>query len=255
MANILWNSNPLPRLFRRVDRLENSLKKLGRNSSNDRQFVQDGLFPFVLGDAMRFIRVMAELVECLRRHRQRTGRFDPDVADDLNQTLYSLTSEIVALGRQGMAQGRILGKTPIYREIRARLHEMGSDVSKVVNEVDRQTEATMERDPRYKLTRRFRVAVKGLDEKLAKKVSLKHVDEWLSGFFPVNWEDPITLQRVAKVFWLAHIPFQTWELRYRSDSPGRPFIQVAELSDFPDMEFLQSYEADYELKWTPLVGQ
>ena len=188
---------------------------------------------------------IVELVERLKVHRKRSGRIDTDVADGLNRTYYSLTSEVEVLESQEMTQGHILGRTPIFRDVRTRLKDLGNNVSKLNEAMERQTEAIMEKDPYHKPTRRLRDAVREVDKKLAKSVSLKDLDEWMVNFFLVNWEDPRTLQRVAKVYVLAQIPLQTWELRYRSDSPGRPLLLLAETSDFPDIEFLESYEANY----------
>ncbi len=120
MANILLNNNPLSGLSKRVDRLENTLKELGRKVSRDRKVVQDGHFHYVLGKVMNLNRLMAELVERLKGHRKRSGRIDTDIADDLNRAKCPIT---MAMARNAVDR-RCLG---ILRRLEAFISKIDAD--------------------------------------------------------------------------------------------------------------------------------
>ena len=68
---------------------------------------------------------------------------------------------------------------------------------------------------------------------------MTYLDAWVVNFTGIDWQDRKMVDRVAKLFVLDNIPRQTWELRYRSRMPGRPYVLVVETFDLPGPEFLE----------------
>ncbi len=66
--------------------------------------------------------------------------------------------------------------------------------------------------------------------------------------FPIEWDAPQTAPRVAKIYLLGLIPYQVWEVRYRSESPGRPLVLAIATSDFPDSELLSWCDTTYGIQ-------
>ena len=98
--------------------------------------------------------------------------------------------------------------------------------------------------PLNDIPRRLSAAIRDLDKKAAKKISLEELEQWCP-YFPVDWEDPQTVPRVAKIYLLRLIPFQVWEVRYRSEAPGRPLVLAIATSYFPDPELLSWCDTTY----------
>ncbi len=103
----------------------------------------------------------------------------------------------------------------------------------------------METDPFYEEPRKLREAIRALDKHAAKDIKLQDLERWFSVFSAIDWHNPQQVQRVAKIYLLSREPFQVWEVRYRSDAPGRPWVLLIETATFPDMEFLAKCDETY----------
>ena len=102
-----------------------------------------------------------------------------------------------------------------------------------------QAETDMEHSPYYQIPRILREAVKRRDSRLGKNLGLTYLDDWVMEFTGLDWQNSKMVKKVANLFILDHIPDQTWELRYRSKSPGRPYVLVMTIVDLPRPELLK----------------
>ena len=103
----------------------------------------------------------------------------------------------------------------------------------------------LEKDPAYEAPRRLRNAIRAQDKSAAKKVSLEKLNQWCSLFPLLTWDDPKMLGRLARFYLLDQEIFQVWEIRYRSNAPGRPLVYLTETAEFPGPEFLEYCEETY----------
>lgn len=83
-------------------------------------------------------------------------------------------------------------------------------------------------------------ALRKLDKRAAKGLSLQELRYWCTRFPEVRWDDPREARRVAGVVLLARFPGQVWEVRRRSTAPGRPLLLVIQSLFFPDEESLDA---------------
>ncbi|MDP2949462.1 MAG: hypothetical protein Q8P22_07980 [Chloroflexota bacterium] len=84
----------------------------------------------------------------------------------------------------------------------------------------------------------LRDALKQLDRRAAKGVSLQEMVHWCDRFPEVRWDDPRQVRRVARIALLNGIPGQMWEVRRCSSAPGRPLLPVNQSTFFPDEQTL-----------------
>ncbi len=102
-----------------------------------------------------------------------------------------------------------------------------------------------EEDPIYEECRLLRTEIARLDKAIASDLKLPDLADWMARMPSVELGDARHLKGLAKVYVLDRVPFQMWELRYRSEKPGRPLLLLTETTGLPDAEMLDYCERQY----------
>ena len=161
----------------------------------------------------------------------------------LSHSFESIKTELRWLSsKQGLGDA-FPSRHPLFKRIVEEVGRLQSELNRLAAKANWTNELVdREKDHLYEIPRRLMAAIGVLDKKAAKKVTLEELEQWISYFPPVDWEDPQTAPRVANVYLLRLIRFQVWEVRYRSKAPGRPLVLLTATSDFPDSELLTMCE-------------
>ena len=236
MFGIVGRRDPLSEVVKGTSRIEKAINDLASKfpqSAKNPSSAARQLIPLRI-----LLRDMQHDLRSLRRESKARRVVSPIDTAALSYSFESIKAELRWLSStQGLGEAFPF-RHPLFKRA---VEEAG----RLEDEIDRLTAANREKDPQYGIHRELRAAISVLDKKAAKKVNLEELEQWVSYFPPVDWEDPQTAPRVAKVYLLRLIRFQVWEVRYRSKAPGRPLVLLTATSDFPDSELLTMCETTY----------
>ena len=244
MFCIVGKRDPLSEMTRRASRIEKAINDLAGKFSQNAMSPSSAAHQLIpLRDILKD---MKRLIKNLSRERKVRGIISPLGASALSNSFESFKAELRWLSSKQVLGDAFPSRHPLFMRVIEEadrldrgLERLASATSWISGSVD------SEKDPLYKTHRELRAAIVNLDKKAAKKVSLEELEQWVSYFPPVDWEDTQTAPRVAKVYLLRLIRFQVWEVRYRSKAPGRPLVLLTATSDFPDSELLSMCETTY----------
>ena len=104
--------------------------------------------------------------------------------------------------------------------------------------LERHEKQLNEQSPQFEDARTLRSALLKIDRSVGRSADLLGLDQWLNTAPSLNWNNPLQVQRMAKIYILALVSDQSWDVRYRSRAPGHPLVFVAELSWFPTYDDL-----------------
>ena len=236
MFGIVGRRDPLSEVAKRTSRIEKAINDLAS------KFPQSAKNPSSAARQLIPLRILLRNMQ----HDLRSLRGESKarrVASPIDTAALSYSFDSIKAELRWLSSTQALGEAFPFRHplFKRAVEETG----RLEDEINRLTAADREKDPQYAIHRELRAAISVLDKKAAKNVSLEELEQWCSYFPPVDWEDPKTVPRVAKIYLLRLIPFQVWEVRYRSESPGRPLVLAIATSYFPDPELLSWCDTTY----------
>lgn len=88
-------------------------------------------------------------------------------------------------------------------------------------------------------------ALRRLHRKLAKRTPLEELRAWIEDGPMIDFDDPLQVCRAARLFAMELVPDQVWEVRYRSEAPGRPLVLANCDVSWPDYDVLESCVRQY----------
>ena len=85
----------------------------------------------------------------------------------------------------------------------------------------------------------LRKAIRSLDKEAARNLQLDRLALWVPEVLEVDLEDSKQVRRLARLYLLSQIPWQTFQVMYRSSAPGRPLVPLDEGHSFPDARAME----------------
>ena len=92
-----------------------------------------------------------------------------------------------------------------------------------------------EKNPSYAATRKLRDAIKEFNKGIGKELTLESLERWESRP-QFDADDSDQVRRVAEIYMLELMDGQEFEVRARSDRPGRPLVCLDISVTFPNEE-------------------
>jgi len=164
-------------------------------------------------------------------HHRRSGRVNGRTVSELAGCYKTLAT---AIQRSEQFWLRQLPRGKVYRALNAlasRIHKLQLHVADI-------TRKRAEQDPYYKGVRVLHDTIRALDKDTAKNLTLERLERWVEHLPLFDYEDPQQIRRLATVYLLQMVPYQEWEIRYRSSAPGRSLVLVTSSTTFPDPDLL-----------------
>ena len=84
--------------------------------------------------------------------------------------------------------------------------------------------------------------IQSLDPQTGRRTARNDLALWLNLHDVPDWEAEFQLRRLAKLFLAGAQPFQQWEVRWRSNAPGKSSRLAMVDSRFPDSQYLDELE-------------
>ena len=246
MAGFLWKRDRVNEVVRRQEDLEkafqSAVQRLGPN-------YQKEAIRSLLGEWRRHIIELGRSISGLAQKRTTHGRLTAGGANDLRESFAAASRSAREFDqRVVIGKGRRPSETPPFREVYHRHAKLGKAIQSLSTpRVQRPQRIDLEKDPAYKEARKLRQAIRALDKRAAKNLSseylrLGNLATWCERIPISDWDDPQQLRRLARFYLASTIAFQVWEIRYRSDAPGRPLNLLTITTDLPDPELLERYD-------------
>ena len=243
MIGIVGKRDLLSDVIKGTNRIEKAIDDLASRFPRSSKSPNSGAHQ--LTPLRNILKDMQQLIGNISLERKVKRVISPIDAAALSNTFKFIMAELRWLSSKQLLGDAFPSRHPLFKRaveeagrLEGELNRLAAAASWTNDPMDR------EKDPQYEIPRRLRAAIRDLDKKAAKNVNLEELEQWCP-YFPVDWEDPQTVPRVAKIYLLRLIPFQVWEVRYRSDSPGRRLVLAIATSDFPDPELLSWCDTTY----------
>ena len=246
MAGFLWKRDRVSEVIKRYKDLEkafqSAVRRLGPN-------YQKEAIRSLLGEWRRHIIELGRSIQGLAQKRTTHGRLTAGGANDLRDSFATVSrlarefDQRVVIGK-----GRKPSETPSFREVYHRHAKLGKAIQSLSTpRVQRPPRIDLEKDPAYEEARKLRQAIRALDTRAAKNLSSEHLRlenlaKWCERIRIPDGGDPRQLRRLARFYLASTITFQVWEIRYRSEAPGRPLNLLTITTDLPDPELLERYD-------------
>lgn len=246
MAGFLWKRDRVSEVIRRYRNLEeafqSAVRRLGPN-------YQKEAIRSLLGEWRHHLNQLGRTVRGLAQKRTAHGRLTAGGANDLRDSFAAVSRSARELDqRVVIGKGRRPSETPPFREVYHRHANLGKAIQSLSTpRVQRPQRIDLEKDPHYEQARKLRQAIRALDKRAAKNLSseylnLQNLAKWCERIPMPDWDDPRQLRRLARFYLASTITFQVWEIRYKSDAPGRPLNLLTITTDLPDPELLEQYD-------------
>ena len=148
-------------------------------------------------------------------------------------------------GEWVIGKGRRPFETPPFREVYRRHTKLRKAIQSLLTPpVQPPQRIDLEKDPAYEEARKLLQAIRALDKRAAKNLSseylrLDNLAKWCERIPISDWDDPRQLRRLARFYVANTITWQVWEIRYKSDAPGRPLNLLTTTTEVPDPDFLK----------------
>ena len=245
MAGFLWKGDRVNEVVRRQEDLEkafrSAVQRLGPN-------YQKEAIRSLLGEWRRHIIELGSTIQGLAQKRTSHGRLTAGGANDLRDSFAAVSRSAREFDRRVViGKGRRPSDTPPFRDVYRRHAKLGEAIQSLSPPVQRPERIDPEQDSDYEQARKLRQAIRALDKRAAKNLSsdylrLENLAAWCERIPIPDWHDARQLRRLARFYLASTITFQVWEIRYRSDRPGRPLNLLTVTTDLPDPELLELYD-------------
>ena len=242
MFGINWGHHPLSRLIKDVKKLDEAVVNASRKLKPRPQ--QSGAGVLLLKSAQLHLKEMSLRLKSLSQVHRAHGIIHPTGVAVLVGIYKALKVEMGRLEQQLTTEGTPLSQHPLLKEVYRKTTRLEPDIKKVMQGVDRQS-GQSGTDIDDGMTVQLMAAVKKLDKQAAKNVQMEDLLRWCHDFLPIDWDDAELVLRMVRIYLLAQAPFQVWEVRHRSEAPGRPLILLTESETFPDEELLDFCNENY----------
>lgn len=244
MFGIIRKRDPLWEVTKRASRIENAIAGLASNFPRNPKSPKSGAHQLIpLRNALRD---MQRLIGDVSLECKVNRVLSPIDAAALSYSFESIKAELRWLSSKQLPGDALPSRHPLFNKIVEEASRLNRELTRLATTASWTNGLVdKEKDPLYEIPRRLRAAIKDLDKGVAKNVSLEELERWCSDFPSIDWEDLQMVQRVANVYLLNLILFQMWEVRHRSEAPGRPLVLAIATSDFPDPELLNWCDTTY----------
>ena len=246
MAGFLWKRDRVSEVIKRYKDLEKAFQSAVRRLGPNYQKEPIGA---LLGEWRRHIVELGRSIQGLAQKRTTHIRLTAGGANDLRDSFAAVSRSAREFDQRVMiGRGRRPSETPPFREVYRRHAKLGKAIQRLSTpRVQRPQRTDVEKDPAYEEARKLRQAIRALDKRAAKNLSseylrLGNLAMWCERIPISDWDDPQQLRRLARFYLASTITFQVWEIRYRSDAPGRPLNLLTITTDLPDPELLERYD-------------
>ena len=227
------------RLSKGVSKLEGAFGQLGKAIHYDASRDATRLYP--IGAFINQLRDVRICCSRLQEASNRSAMIAQLGAGQLSFAYEALTFALRPMGELGTADIGPLSVHPLFGEVREEIRKLGESVRLVMRALDQQAEADMEHSSYYEIPRILRHAVKSQDSRLVKNLRLTALDAWVVNFTELDWQNKKMVDKVAKIFVLDNYLGQSWELRYRSKLPGRPYVLMLTTVHLPGPDAVELY--------------
>ena len=244
MIGIVGKRDPLPDVVKGTNRFEKAIDDLARKFPRNPKSPSSGAHQ--LESLWHLLNNMQHHLRSLHRESKAHRVVSPLDASALSSSFESIMEELRWLSRKQVQEDPFPSRHPLFKKVIEEAGRLDRSLKNLAAATSWNNYfSDSEKDPLNDIPRRLSAAIRDLDKKAAKKISLEELEQWCSYFPPVVWKAPQTVPRVAKIYLLKLIPFQVWEVRYRSEAPGRPLVLAIATSDFPDLELLSWCDTTY----------
>jgi hypothetical protein len=246
MAGLLWKRDRISEVVRRHRDLEkafqSAVQRLGPG-------YQKEAIRSLLGEWRHHLTELGSSVQGMAQKRTTHGRLTADSANVLRDSFAAVSRSAQEFDRRVViGKGRRPSDTPPFREVYGRHAKLRKAIQSLLTPpVQRPERIDPETDPDYEQARKLRQAIRALDKLAAKNLSseylrLENLAAWCERIPISDWDDPRQLRRLARFYLASTITWQVWEIRYKSNAPGRPLNLLTITTDVPDPELLELYD-------------
>ncbi len=246
MAGLLRTRGQVSEVVRRYEDLEkafqSALRRLGPN-------YQKESIRTLLGEWRHHLIELGRSVQGLAQERTSHGPLTAGGPSFLSDSFAAVSRSAGDFDRRVViGKGRRPSETPPLREVYRRHAKLGKAIQRLLTpRVQRPQRIDLEKDPAHEEARRLRDAIRALDKRAAKNLSpeylkLENLATWCERIPISDWDDPRQLRQLARFYLASTITWQVWEIRYKSDAPGRPLVPLTITTDLPDPELLDLYD-------------
>ena len=249
MAGLLWKRDRISEVVRRYRDLEKAFQSVVRRLGPN---CQKEAIRSLLGEWRRHLTELGSTVRGLAQERTTHGRFTAGGANSLRDSFGAVSGSAREFDqRVVIGKGLRPSETPPFREVYRRHAELRKAIQSLLTPpVQRPQRIDLEKDAAYEEARKLRQAIRALDKRAAKNLSseylrLENLATWRERIPISDWDDPRQIRRLARFYLASTITWQVWEIRYRSNAPGRPLNLLTITTDVPDADFLELYDLTY----------
>ena len=244
MISIVGKRDPLSDVVKGTNRIEKAIDDLARKLPRNPRSPSSGAHQ--MESLWYLLNNMQHNLKSLHGDSKAHRVVSPLDASALSSSFESIMEELSWLSRKQVLEDPFPSRHPLFKKVIEEAGRLDRSLKNLAAATSwKNYFSDREKDSLNDIPRRLSAAIRDLDKKAAKKISLEELEQWCSYFPPVDWEAPQTASRVAKIYLLRLIPFQVWEVRYRSKAPGRPLVLLTMTSSFPDSELLTMCETTY----------
>ena len=130
--------------------------------------------------------------------------------------------------------GKSIDRHPQFADIFRCTRNLDRAINKLFRQISpRPRPVDPEKDPEFAGMRRLRDAIRAMDKRLSRQLNLKELEDWAALMPEIDFENPQQVRRLAVVYVHDQVLFQSWQVCYRSNAPGRPLVRVDISVRFP----------------------
>lgn len=243
MAGLGWKRDRVGEVVRRQEHLEGAFQKaVGRLGSSH----LEGFVRSLVGQWHRDLLRVRSSIRALARERETQGLVTRDASYELRDSFAAASRSAREFDKLVAIRGGRPSQFPPFQNVYRRQVKLGEAIRSLLAPPTRRPQRMdPDKDPEYEQPRKLRNAIRALDKRAARKLSLEDLARWCGRIPVFDWDDPRLLCRLAKFYLASLETFQVWEIRYRSRAPGRPLNLLTITSELPDPEFLQACNEMY----------
>ena len=243
MIGIFLKRDPLSDVIKGTNRFEKAIDDLASKFPRNPRSPSSGAHQ--LESLWHLLNNMQHNLKSLHGESKAHRVVSPLDVSALSSSFESIMGELRWLSRKQVLGDALPSRHPLFKKVIEEAGRLDRSLKNLAAATSwKNYFSDREKDPVNDVPRRLSAAIRDLDKKAAKKINLEELEQ-LCSYFPVDWEDPQTVPRIAKIYLLRLILFQVWEVRYRSEAPGRPLVLAIATSYFPDPELLTWCDTTY----------
>ena len=249
MAGFLWKRDRGNEVVRRYKDLEKAFQSAIRRLGPCRQKEP---IRSLLGEWRHHLIELRSSIQGLAQERTTHGRITAGVANLLRDSFAAESRSAREFDqRVVIGKGRRPSETPPFREVYRRHTKLRKAIQSLLTPpVQRAQRIDPEKGPASEDARKLHQAIRALYKRAAKNLSseylkLDNLARWCERIPISDWDDLRQLRRLARFYVASTITFQVWEIRYKSNAPGRPLNLLTITTDVPDSNLLQLCDLTY----------